>query len=102
MGEWVDENKEFKLLFVKMQKKSQDGRGVEGLVRGGGEVRGSGGCKPRIEGIVKWGCGFSQGDQSGCKPSIEVIVKFEEKIWTGGPVGGSGWGGSGRGGDGWM
>ena len=27
---------------------------------------GSGGCKPRIESIVKWGWGFSQGDQSVC------------------------------------
>ena len=35
VGERVDVNKELKLLFVKMQKKSQDGRGVEGLVRGG-------------------------------------------------------------------
>ena len=33
MGEWVDVNKELKLLFVKMQKKSQDGRGWSG---GGG------------------------------------------------------------------
>ena len=30
-------NKELKLLFVKMLKKSQDGRGVEGLIGGGGE-----------------------------------------------------------------
>ena len=31
-------------------------------------VRGgvSGGCKPRTEGIVKRGVGFSQGDQSVC------------------------------------
>ena len=31
-------NKELKLLFVKMQRKSQDGREVEGLVRGLGVV----------------------------------------------------------------
>ena len=39
-------------------KKSQDGRGVEGLVRGGGV---SGGCKLRIEGIVKWGVRVQSG-----------------------------------------
>ena len=46
-------------------QKSQDGwgGGGGGLVGGSG---GCGGCKPRIEGIVKWGCGFSQGDQSVC------------------------------------
>ena len=45
----------------------------------GGGVEGSGGCKPRIEGIVKWGCGLSQGDQSvsvneglkGCRSGVE-------------------------------
>ena len=56
VGEWVDVNKESKLLFVKYKK----------VRMVGGLVGGSGGCKPRIEGIVKWGCGFSQGDQSVC------------------------------------
>ena len=42
-------------------------RGVEGLVRGGGEG-GSGGCKPRIEGIVKWGLRVqSGGSECMCK-----------------------------------
>ena len=62
MGEWVDVNKELKLLFVKMQKKVR----MVGVGPGGGVVGGSGGCKLRIEGIVKWGCGFSQGYQSVC------------------------------------
>ena len=62
----MDVNKESKLLFVKMQKKRVCGRGSRGWSGGGGLVWGSGGCKPRIEGIVKcvWGGGFSQGDQS--------------------------------------
>ena len=42
-------------VFVKMQNKSQDGRG--GGWSGGSwlGVVGDGGCKPRIESIVKWG-----------------------------------------------
>ena len=47
------------------------------------------GCKPKSEGIVKWGVG-----QGGCEPRIEVIVKFEEKklegVRSGGLMGGGG------------
>ena len=46
MGEWVDVNKELKSLFVG---------------GGGGVVGGSGGCKLRIEGIVKWGVRVQSG-----------------------------------------
>ena len=75
-----------------MQKKSQDGRGIEGLVQGGGGW-GSGGCKPRIEGIVKRGVrvqsgGRVVGGMGGCERRIEVIVKMQQK---------SGWGGVGVG-----
>ena len=38
----MDVNKESRLLFVKMQK-SQDGRGIEGLGRGGGGLVGGSG-----------------------------------------------------------
>ena len=59
MGEWVDVNKELKLLFVKMQKVRMVGVGPGG--GGGGLVGGSGGCKLRIEGIVKWGVRVQSG-----------------------------------------
>ena len=48
------------VIVCENAKKSQDGRGVEGSVRGG-LLRGSGGCKPRIEGIVKCGAGSVRG-----------------------------------------
>ena len=49
------------VTFVRRCFRDEGGRGV--VAGGGGD---SGGCKPRIEGIVKWACGFSQGDQSVC------------------------------------
>ena len=36
MGEWVDVNKELKLLFVKMQKKVRMVGGLRGWSEGGG------------------------------------------------------------------
>ena len=53
------------VIVCENAKKSQDGRGLS-RGWGGGVVGGSGGCKLRIEGIVKWGWGFSQGYQSVC------------------------------------
>ena len=55
------------VIVCENAKKSQDGREVKGLVRGG-VVGGSGGCKPRIEGIVKWGVRVqSGGSECMCK-----------------------------------
>ena len=54
------------VIVFENAKKSQDGRGVEGLVRG--VVGDSGGCKPRMEGIVKWGVRVqSGGSECMCK-----------------------------------
>ena len=70
-----------------------------GEMGGGGERMG--GCKPRIEVIVKmqkkksrgggWGCpvGGGWGGSGGCEPRIEVIVKMQTKI---GGRGGGMWG----------
>ena len=45
-----------------------------------------GGCKPRIDGIVKWGCRYSQGDQSVCviegvpvRGGVRMVVNQELK-----------------------
>ena len=80
--------------------------GIEGLVQGGGGGWGSGGCKPRIEGIVKRGVRVQSGGRvvgggmGGCERKIEVIVKMQKKsgwggvgglVGGGGLVGASGW-----------
>ena len=48
------------VIVCENAKKSQDGRGWSGG-GGGGVVGGSGGCKLRIEGIVKWGVRVQSG-----------------------------------------